>query len=42
MVETTTLGQDEIEAMMDRVNSVPMMHTLNLEILTTLIEGPER
>ena len=33
MVETRTLNQDEIEAMMARVNSVPMMHTLDLEIL---------
>ena len=33
MVETTTLSKEIIEAMMDRVNSVPMMHTLDLEIL---------
>ena len=33
MVETRTLNQDEVEAMMARVNSVPMMHTLDLEIL---------
>ena len=33
MVETRTLNQDQIEAMMARVNSVPMMHTLDLEIL---------
>ena len=33
MVETRSLNQDEVEAMMARVNSVPMMHTLDLEIL---------
>jgi len=33
MVKTTSLSEDEIEAMMDRVNSVPMMDTLDLEIL---------
>ena len=33
MVETTTLSKEIIDAMMDRVNSVPMMHTLSLEIL---------
>ena len=33
MVETSTLTRDEIEAMIARVNSVPMMHTLDLEIL---------
>ena len=33
MVETSTLTRDEIDAMIARVNSVPMMHTLDLEIL---------
>ena len=33
MVETDTLSKEEVDAMMARVNSVPMMHTLNLEIL---------
>ena len=33
MVKTNTLDKEDIIAMMDRVNSVPMMQTLNLQIL---------
>ena len=33
MVKTNTLDKEDINAMMDRVNSVPMMQTLNLQVL---------
>jgi uncharacterized protein (TIGR00369 family) len=33
MVETSTLSSDQIEAMMARIKAVPMMHTLELEVL---------
>jgi len=33
MVSTTTLTAEEVEAMMDRIHAVPMMHTLDLEVL---------
>jgi len=33
MVETTTLSDEQVEAMMKRIFDVPMMHTLGLEVL---------
>jgi uncharacterized protein (TIGR00369 family) len=33
MVNTSTLSSSQVEAMMARINAVPMMHTLDLEVL---------
>jgi len=33
VVETSTLSDEQVEAMMARIHAVPMMHTLDLEVL---------